>query len=113
MFILYLKPGCPYCAESMSLIKKYKLKHKFIEVNSENKREQLKKKHKMETFPQIFYLKNKKRSLIGGNDQLKQKIILCKKIAKSIINNNIQMDLEIVNSLKSHKKIKTFINKCQ
>ena len=44
MFILYLKPDCPYCAESISLIKKYKLKHKFIEIDSANKREDLKKK---------------------------------------------------------------------
>ena len=111
MFLLYLKPGCPYCAESVGLIKKNKLKHKFIEIDSANKREQLKKKHNMETFPQIFYIKNNKKLLIGGNDQFKQKLILCKKIAKSIIKNTIHIDLEITHSLIPHKKIKNFIRK--
>ena len=29
----------------------------------------------MNTFPQIFYISNNKNTLIGGNDELKQKLI--------------------------------------
>ena len=28
MFKIFLKPDCPYCAETVSLLKKYKLKYK-------------------------------------------------------------------------------------
>ena len=44
MFLLYLKPGCPYCEESKELILKNNLPHKFIEISNSNKREELKKK---------------------------------------------------------------------
>ena len=112
MFILYLKPGCPFCAESVNLINKYKIKNKFYEINDPNKREQLKKKHKMETFPQIFYIKNKKQHKIGGNNELKQQIIFSKKIIKNIINNNIYTILDITKSLNpTNKKLLNFIKK--
>ena len=42
MFILYLKPGCPYCQESKELILKYKLKYEFITVDDASKRDLLK-----------------------------------------------------------------------
>ena len=111
MFKIFLKPGCPYCAETVSLLKKYKLKYKEHTEPNPEKREILKKKHNMNTFPQIFYISNKKNILIGGNDQLKQKIIFCKKLAKTITNNTINIDLTIVTSIKPSNKIKQFIKK--
>tara|TARA_B100001175_G_C19157166_1_gene471052 strand:+ start:113 stop:454 length:342 start_codon:yes stop_codon:yes gene_type:complete len=111
MFKIFLKPECPYCAKTVSLLKKYKLKYeKYTEPNPE-KREILKKKHNMNTFPQIFYISNNQNTLIGGNDELKQKIIFCKKLAKTINNNTINMDLNIANSIKPNNKIKQFIKK--
>ena len=111
MFKIFLKPGCPYCAETISLLKKYKLKYKEHTEPNPEKREILKKKHNMNTFPQIFYISNNKNTLIGGNDELKQKLIFCKKLAKTINNNTINMDLNIAYSIKPNNKIKKFIKK--
>ena len=83
MFKIFLKPDCPYCAETVSLLKKYKLKYKSHTEHDQKKRT-FKKTNKMNTFPQIFYISNNKDILIGGNDELKQKIIFCKKLAKTI-----------------------------
>ena len=111
MFKIFLKPGCPYCAETVSLLKKYKLKYKEHTESDPEKREILKKKNNMNTFPQIFYISNNKNILIGGNNELKQKLIFCKKLAKTINNNTINMDLNIAYSIKPNNKIKKFIKK--
>ena len=112
MFKIFLKPGCPYCAETVSLLNKYKIKYKSHTEPDPEKREILKKNHKMNTFPQIFYVSNKKSILIGGNDELKQKIIFSKKLAKTINNNTFIMDLKLANSIKPNNKIKKIIKKC-
>ena len=112
MFKVFLKPGCPYCAETISLFKKYNLKYKSHTEPDPEKREILKKKNNMNTFPQIFYISNKKSIPIGGNDNLKHKIIFCKKLAKTINNNTMCMDLKIAQSIKPGDKIKHFIKKC-
>ncbi len=112
MFLLYLKPGCPYCEESKELILKNNLPHKFIEISNSNKREELKKKHKMNTFPQIFLIINKKKHKIGGNHELKQTLIFSKKLAKSIIRNTLSNNLNIIKLLHpNNNKIDTFLNK--
>lgn len=103
MFILYLKPGCPYCKESMELVKKYNLKYKFITENYEDKREILKKKHNMNTFPQIFYLYNNTRYKIGGNAELKKKLNHCIKLGNSIQNNNLIFNLHITKNIFKNK----------
>ena len=111
MFKIFLKPDCPYCAETVSLLKKYKLKYKSHTEHDSEKRELLKETNKMNTFPQIFYISNNKDILIGGNDELKQKIIFCKKLAKTINNDTITMDLKLAHSIKPSNKIKHFIKK--
>jgi glutaredoxin len=111
MFKIFLKPGCPYCAETVSLLNKHTIKYETHTEPDPEKREMLKKKNKMNTFPQVFYVSNKKSVLIGGNDELKQKIIFCKKLAKTINNNTINMDLQIAHSIKPSNKIKHFIKK--
>ena len=109
MFVLYLKPGCPYCAESKELVLKYNLKYKFISVDDPNKRELLKKKNNMPTFPQIFYQINTKKYKIGGNDDLKKKINYCIRLGKSINNNTIKMDLNITQDIfKKNKDTKKY-----
>lgn len=105
MFILYLKPGCPYCEESKKLILHYKLKYKFITVENEQRRELLKKQHNMSTFPQIFYELNNKKYKIGKNEDLKKKLNYCIRLGKSINNNTIKMNLHITqNIFKKNKK---------
>ena len=112
MFKIFLKPGCPYCAETVSLLNKYNLKYKSHTEADPEKREILKKKNKMNTFPQIFYISNNQKMIpIGGNDDLKQKIIFCKKLAKTIDNNTINMDLKLTHSIKPSIKLKKFIKK--
>tara|TARA_B000000475_G_C15825834_1_gene377732 strand:- start:197 stop:559 length:363 start_codon:yes stop_codon:yes gene_type:complete len=111
MFKIFLKPGCPYCAETVSVLKKNKLKYIEHTEHDFEKRELLKKTNKMNTFPQVFYITDKKPILIGGNDELKQKIIFCKKLAKTINNDTIIMDLKLANSIKPSNKIKIFIKK--
>ena len=46
MFKIFLKPGCPYCAETVSLLNKYNLKYKSHTEPDPEKREILKKKIK-------------------------------------------------------------------
>ena len=42
MFKIFLKPDCHYCAETVSLLKKYKLKYKSHTEPDPEKREHLK-----------------------------------------------------------------------
>lgn len=65
MLKLYVLKGCPYCASSLDLVKSKKIDHEVIVVSQEEK-ESYKKKHSMNTFPQVFY----NRTLIGGNQDL-------------------------------------------
>ena len=110
MFILYLKPGCPFCKESKDIMLKNNFKHKFIEVSSPEKREKLKIKHKMSTFPQIFYKNKKKQYKVGGNDDLIKKLndcnILGKHLLNSLENNTIKMDLLIIKDIYKKQNIK-------
>ena len=115
MFILYLKPGCPYCEESKKIILTNNFKYKFIEVSSAQKREKLKVKHKMSTFPQIFYKNNKKQLKIGGNDDLIKKLKECNMLGKNLLNsfknNTIKMDLLIIKDIYKKQNInKKYIN---
>ena len=115
MFILYLKPGCPYCDESKQLVLKYNFKYKFISIDDPNKRELLKKQNNMPTFPQIFYQINNKKHKIGGNDDLKKYIRFHISLVNSINRNNIKTDLIIIQDIfkknkdsKKYKKSKIY-----
>ena len=115
MFILYLKPNCPYCEESKKIILANNFKYKFIEVSSAQKREELKVKHKMSTFPQIFYKNDKKQFKIGGNDDLIKKLKECNMLGKNLLNSfkndTIKMDLLIIKDINIKKTInKKYIN---
>jgi glutaredoxin len=73
MFKIYVKPGCPYCAETISTAKYRKINHKIIELKTEKRREEIKKKHKYQTFPQVFF----KSNLIGGNQEFQSIVSKC------------------------------------
>ena len=65
MLKLFVLKGCPHCASSLELVKSRKIDHEVIVVSQEEK-DLYKKKHGMNTFPQVFY----NRTLIGGNQDL-------------------------------------------
>ena len=88
MIILYVLEGCPYCNNSLAILKQYKIKHKAIIVNYEEK-EFYKKQNKMNTFPQIFMQMNENIFMkIGGNSDLIELIDKCQNIKDS----NVSID---------------------
>jgi len=65
--IIYSTPSCPYCNMAKHLLKSLELSYRDIDVSKNPKKlEDLIKKTKMQTVPQIFI--NKK--FIGGFDDL-------------------------------------------
>lgn len=88
MIIIYVLEGCPYCNNSLKLLKDNKIKHKVIVVDPKDK-EKYKKINKMNTFPQIFISAGKDTYLkIGGNDDFVETLDIVKKIMKS----NVSLD---------------------
>ena len=94
MLELYLKPGCPYCANSISIVESKGIKHKKHILETEEEREIIKKKHKFNTFPQVLYNGN----FIGGNDDLVSIVNICEKINMIITDVNDDV-LSIVSEL--------------
>ena len=86
MIVAYILKDCYYSSMANDLLKKYKIKfEKHIVPQDETIKNKLKKKNKMQTFPQIFFQDNetKKISKIGGYDQLEKYLDI-----KNIIKNN-------------------------
>ena len=78
MFTIYTIKGCPYCENTVLLLKKHKLKFKNIIMKNIQEKAKYKKKHKMETFPQVFYKpSNKKQVKIGGYSDTLEFVELC------------------------------------
>jgi glutaredoxin len=89
MIVLYVLEGCPYCNNSLRLLKEYKIKHKAIIVPI-NEKEKYKKQSKMNTFPQIFMMVDKDNIIkIGGNSDLEEAIELSNNIHRS----NVSIDV--------------------
>lgn len=85
MLILFVLRGCPYCNAAIELVKKHKITNKLVYVNDMQK-DFYKQKHKMQTFPQIFYRtseNSKSQTLIGGYDDLEQLVASIKCIKNS------------------------------
>ena len=59
--------GCPYCEKLKELLTKYNIPTEYIETTFENK-EKFKIKYNIETFPQVYLIKNKddKGIALGG-----------------------------------------------
>lgn len=78
MIFLYTLTNCPYSAAAMELVEKLNLPHEEIRVSEEEKNK-YKKKHKMETFPQIFFQNSKgKMILLGGYSDFANIVEFCK-----------------------------------
>lgn len=71
MINLYTLPYCGYSQAALKMMKELNLQHRNIVVK-ENEKEKYKKKHKMNTFPQIFIVTKKKNIKIGGYDDLQE-----------------------------------------
>lgn len=87
MITVYLKPGCPFCQNTENLIDSRNIKANKITLDTEEKRNKIKKKNKFNTFPQVF-VDNK---LIGGNDDFVRIIDMCDKLNGML--NNINDDV--------------------
>jgi len=88
MIVLYVLNGCPYCSRSLQLLKQYKIKHKEIIVEQEEK-EHYKKQNRMNTFPQIFMQIDTNNFMkIGGSSELEEII----NQTNNIRNSNVSLD---------------------
>lgn len=89
MIVIYVLPGCPYCENSLKLLKNNNIKHKSIVVKTEEDKEKYKKLNKMNTFPQIFInIDGDNFFKIGGNDDFVETF----EIVKTINNSNVSLD---------------------
>ena len=94
MIEIYVLEGCPYCNNALSLLKNSGKKYKKIVVNS-NKKNYYKKRHNMQTFPQILIKSNKMYVTLGGNsDLMKAFEILDIQSTSNISNEAIYLFLE-------------------
>ena len=88
MIVLYVLTTCPYCNRALELLKEYKIKHKAIIVEPEEK-EYYKKQNRMNTFPQIFMQLDINNFMkIGGASDLEESI----NQANSIKNSDVSLD---------------------
>ena len=82
MIILYTLPYCPFSMSALDLVKELKIPYENIVVK-ENEKSKYKKKHNMQTFPQIFF-KNKRGELVklGGYSEFSELICNIRKKGK-------------------------------
>ena len=88
MIELYILNGCPYCIMAVDILNKKKIKYNSIVV-AYDKKEEYKKLHKMETFPQIFIKKGKQKIKIGGLSELTKYFEIVDNFKKNNIKINI------------------------
>ena len=91
MIVAYILENCYYSAEAENLIKKNFKKYKFIRVpNKEEIKNEIKKKNKMNTFPQIFINYSKSEQLLlGGHDDLVKYLQIQNEINKKNLSNDV------------------------
>lgn len=113
MLDVYYKPDCPYCKSAVDIMEQKKLKHKIHMLETENERQEMKKKHNFNTFPQIFY----NGKFIGGKDDFVKLINMCQKLGN--IMNGVDNDVvgivsglcSELNSGKQKRKFETLLKK--
>lgn len=81
MIYIYSLFGCPFSEAAEDLIKETRVPHKIIKVNTQKEKNSYKRKHNMQTFPQIFF-KNSRGQIIkiGGYEEFRSIVELCKKL---------------------------------
>jgi hypothetical protein len=93
MFEVYIIKQCPYSDHVVNELKKNLIKSKIIIAKTQKEKNKYCKKHKMQTFPQIFYKINNKKYLVGGCSEFTEFVELCKYI------NTTSFDIKIINNL--------------
>lgn len=91
MIVAYILKDCYYSSMANDLLKKNRIKFKKFNVpQDENIKSKIKKKNKMNTFPQIFYQENinSKNIKIGGYDELNHYIEIKNSIKYNKLNKN-------------------------
>lgn len=91
MIIAYILKDCYYSSMASDLLKKNKIKYKkYLIPQDETIKTKIKKKNKMNTFPQIFFkLSNDSKLVkIGGYDELNQYIEIKNDIGNKKLNKN-------------------------
>jgi glutaredoxin len=73
LYIITLKK-CPYSTYALDLLDSLNIKYKQLEVNQENKEKY--KTKEIDTFPQIYLVKDDKKLLLGGYNDLNKFINL-------------------------------------
>lgn len=90
MIVAYILKDCYYSKSADDLLKKNKIKFEKYKVpQNEEIKTKLKKKNKMNTFPQIFFKDKSKMIKIGGYDDLVEYIYLKNDIKTKKLNKNI------------------------
>lgn len=67
MIYLYVLPQCGFCNAAIETLNKHNIPFKKKKVTSD-KKENYKKKHKHETFPQIILKVKNEKFLLGGSE---------------------------------------------
>jgi len=72
MYYLYIitLEKCPYSIAAINLLNSLKIKYKQLKVNQKNKEKY--KTKEIDTFPQIYLVKDEKKLLLGGYSNLKE-----------------------------------------
>jgi glutaredoxin len=72
--LIYSLVGCPYSNKAIQILKAYGINHSIVRVKNNDKKEEIKRELKVDTFPQIYIqkdTKNKQRNIsIGGCSDL-------------------------------------------
>ena len=92
MIIAYILEDCYYSQMANDILKKNKIKfEKYVIPQDERIKNELKKKNKMQTFPQILFQENEDSKIekIGGYDELQQYIDIKDHIKENKLNKNL------------------------
>ncbi len=110
MFIIYALVGCPYSSMALELLERSGVKHQHIIVSDKEKMK-YKKKHGMQTFPQIFFEDSKgKRTKIGGFDDMDALIDVCNIIkSQKFDHKRIELFFKVFSEAKDREEFKDLI----
>ena len=104
--------GCPYCEKLKTLLATYKISTEYIETTYENK-DKFKKKYNIETFPQVYLIKNKddKGIVLGGYTDVNELLDQIKTNNYDKIKEYIENKYYYISNKKILRLIETFIVK--
>ena len=82
---IFVIDGCPYCKKAINMLNNNSIPFEDIIVSDEDK-PKYKKRHKMNSFPQIFIKTTSEEYVkIGGSEELERTLQLCTVLKRSPI----------------------------